>query len=141
MNTVKLKLTKQDGSSYGYVGLVNDRFIGGVSEDKAVIFEQEDYKNGNSEAYYYKVKGTHYYMDQSSRDGHIFKDKPFLSVHQSSIYAWKYTDKELHAFIANKDSRQVMGLPRNSRQDHTLPENSLFSNFDGFPLNVDLVQV
>lgn len=140
MANVKLKLTKEDGSEYGYVGLDGKKFIGGVSASNAIVFIRKPYKK-ELDVFYYEVstkKG--YFMDQHSKDGDIFLNSPNFSVEASTIWAWKNTDNhQLHAFAGDKDSKQIMGLPHSSSQEKMTPKNSLFSNFNGYPLKVEII--
>lgn len=143
MGNVKIKLTKEDGEAYGYIGLEKKKFIGGVSEAEATVFKQVPHKSLD-DAYYYEVttkKGN--YMDQHTKEGDVFLESPFLDVHKSTIWAWKEIDGHLCATTqADPIGIQKLSLPRNDKQKKMKPENSLFSNiFCDETLFVEIVEV
>ena len=149
MSKVIMKLNNTDGSDYGYVGLKDKKFVGGVTLELAAHFKQKPH-NDIENAYFYKVtkvdgkkpvteqKG---FLDQSAEIGDVFLNPPVEEVQASAIWAWVLKDGHLCA-VATDDQTGLksISLPNSDAQKAMGPENALFSNVQGNEtLNVELI--
>lgn len=135
MSKVKIKLTTPDGQEYGYLakgtGKDKEYFLGNASHADATTFVQEKYKKSD-DIFYYKVDGSKYYLDEHTRNGVVFPEKPFISPAKSSIHAWKLNDdNQLEAVYASTGTSEVLAPAHNNNQDHIEKDHpgAVFCNF------------
>ncbi|HAS6052194.1 TPA: hypothetical protein I7122_05510 [Vibrio vulnificus] len=146
---VKIKLSTHDGNDFGFIaigtGKDKEYFLGSASEANATVFVLENYKS-SSDIFYYRVDGTkETYLDEHTRNGVVFPEKPFFSVEASSIHAWQLNDDGyLEAIYSSRGTTEVLSEPHNTNQTDIRKHhpNAIFCNIGitCFPYKVEILE-
>ena len=137
-----LKLTSHDGKEFGYMGMKNDEFIGGVDISDATKFKLKEYPKDKN-AFYYQVVGQEkHYLDIKATSSVLFSDKVnFAGLKVSSIVAWKEVNGELHAVIQGKDTTKVVSRSAADPDSKTLYGNLLLGDGKNTSCKVKPIEV
>ncbi|HHF3148110.1 TPA: hypothetical protein ACPJ10_004609 [Vibrio diabolicus] len=146
---IKIKLSTHDDKSFGFLALGSgkdkDYFLGSATEADATVFVLEKYKKAN-DIFYFRVDGTkETYLDEHTRNGVVFPEKPFFSVEASSIHAWQLNDEgHLEAVYSSHGTTEVLAEPHNKDQVNIREHhpNAVFCNFENtsFPYKVEILE-
>ncbi|MCG7499389.1 hypothetical protein MHO82_21210 [Vibrio sp. Of7-15] len=67
------------------------------------------------DAYYFKIFDDNLYLDQGTRSGLCFQNRPKADIHKSTIWAWKIEDQYMCA-VATADKRGLQKIATKDRQ-------------------------
>lgn len=139
--TVILKLTQNDGSDFGYMGMKKDNFIGGVDKSDATKFNQVYYSKDKDSYYYQIASDKKHYLDIKAMSSLLFTDKPEISLSMSTIVAWKEINGELHAIISGKDTTKVVSRSPHDPDSKMLYGNLLLGDGSDTSCKVEVIEV